>query len=136
MPTGRNLEVASMPLDAYHSDNSTQLDTNNLFGTMQVKASHEWFLNQGKRTFIIERSSFAGIGKFSSRWLGDNNSHKAFMGYSVLGIMMMNVFGIPFIGADVCGFIGDTNPELCARWTVVGAFYPFARNHNNWNQIP
>jgi len=97
-----------------------------------VKASHEWFAKNNKRTFIIERSSFAGMGKFSSRWLGDNFSNEVSMGYSVSGTMMMNIFGIPFTGSDICGFIGNTTAELCARWHTVGAFYPFSRNHNNW----
>lgn len=87
------------------------------------------------RTFIIERSSMAGIGKYGSRWLGDNFSEERFMGYSVSGVMLMNIFGITLAGADICGFIGDTNPNLCARWHTLGAFYPFSRNHNNWGQI-
>lgn len=53
------------------------------------------------------------------------------MGVSVTGIMQMNMFGIPVIGADVCGFNEDTTPELCARWTKLATFYPFARNHNS-----
>jgi alpha-glucosidase (family GH31 glycosyl hydrolase) len=86
-----------------------------------------------KRAMIIQRSAYAGLGKFASRWLGDNFATAAYMGYSVTGIMSHNIIGIPLAGADICGFIGDTTPELCARWHTLGAFYPFSRNHNSWD---
>ena len=75
------------------------------------------------------------MGKFGSRWLGDNFSQNEYMGYSVTGIMGHNIMGIPLAGSDICGFIGNTNAELCARWHMVGAFYPFSRNHNSWDTI-
>ena len=70
------------------------------------------------------------MGKWASRWLGDNFSEVKFMQLSVSGVMLMNMYGIPLVGADICGFLGNTNENLCAKWHFVGAFYPFSRNHN------
>jgi alpha-glucosidase (family GH31 glycosyl hydrolase) len=39
------------------------------------------------------------------------------MEISVLASMKMNMFGIPLVGADICGFGGDsTTAQLCTRW--------------------
>jgi alpha-glucosidase (family GH31 glycosyl hydrolase) len=110
VPTGRDLEVQSMSLDSYHNNGEISLDTHSLYGIQEVKVTHEWFRDtQKQRTFIIERSSFAGMGKYGSRWLGDNFSQDRYMQLSVSGVMLMSMFGIPLSGADICGFLDDTN---------------------------
>lgn len=144
-PTGRNLETKSLPLDAFHTTvkdefgadvDVTELDAHSLFATMQVQASHEWFTGQGKRAMITSRSSFSGMGKFGSRWLGDNNSSYNYMGHSVTGVMMNNIAGIPLVGADICGFLSNTDYQMCTQWYNIGAFYPFSRNHYTLGSTP
>ena len=63
------------------------MDAHSLFGTMETKATHEWFNNGKMRTFIIQRSAFAGLGKFGSHWLGDNQAYGLSMGLSVVETM-------------------------------------------------
>ena len=32
----------------------------------------------------------------------------------------MNLFGIPYNGADICGFFEDATEQLCTKWMVFG----------------
>lgn len=137
IPSGRDLESKAISLDAVHADGTLELDAHSLYGTMEVHNTHNWFKNtQKERTMIISRSSYAGMGKYGSRWLGDNFSSPEYMGYSVTGVMGNNIAGITLAGSDICGFIGNTNAQLCGAWYTLGAYYPFSRNHNAWNNEP
>lgn len=37
------------------------------------------------------------------------------MKQSLIGMIEFNWFGIPFIGADICGFDGRPDEEMCIR---------------------
>lgn len=135
VPGARDLNTKSISIDAMHVSNVTEFEAHSLYGFYMTKASNQFFQTLKKRPFIISRSTFSGVGKFGAKWLGDNFSTFEMMKRSVNGIYLFNMFGVPFVGADICGFIGNTNPGLCARWYALGIFYPFARNHNDQNSI-
>ncbi|XP_027628344.1 sucrase-isomaltase, intestinal [Tupaia chinensis] len=115
-----------------------QYDVHSLYGySMAIateKAVERVFPN--KRSFILTRSTFAGSGRHAAHWLGDNTASWEQMEWSITGMLEFGLFGIPLVGADICGFVADTTEELCRRWMQLGAFYPFSRNHNADGYVP
>lgn len=70
---------------------------------------------RGTRSFVLSRSSFPGHGNHASHWTGDNAATWEDLKMSIVTVNDFALFGISMVGADICGFIGDSNEELCAR---------------------
>ncbi|XP_069853479.1 probable maltase-glucoamylase 2 [Dipodomys merriami] len=106
-------------------------DVHSLYGWSQTRPTYEAVQEvTGQRGLVIARSTFPSSGRWAGHWLGDNTAAWDQLKKSIIGMMEFSLFGIPYTGADICGFFGDAEYEMCARWMQLGAFYPFSRNHN------
>ncbi|XP_071742785.1 LOW QUALITY PROTEIN: sucrase-isomaltase, intestinal [Lepeophtheirus salmonis] len=136
---GQSLSEKTICPDSVHNYKGFSLrhyDVHSLYGLFESKMTINAIREVTKtRGFVLTRSSFLSNGRYAAKWLGDNTSWWSHLRDSIIGIIQFNMFGIPHVGADICGFLENTTPELCIRWYQTGAFYPFARNHNSINTI-
>ncbi|XP_015587531.1 lysosomal alpha-glucosidase [Cephus cinctus] len=125
------LATKTVCMNAQHSL-STHYNLHNTYGTSQaITTNHVLKSLRNKRPFIISRSTWVGHGAYAGHWTGDIYSSWHDLRMSIPEILAFSFFQVPMVGADICGFDGNTTETLCNRWMQLGAFYPFSRNHNS-----
>jgi alpha-glucosidase len=134
-PFGDGGNKIPFPLDAPQGsaeEQTTHAEVHNLYGWMMARASHEALasLRPDERSFVLTRSGFAGIQRWSAVWTGDNQSLWDHLETSLPMLCNLGLSGVPFVGCDIGGFAGNATAELFARWMQVGMLYPFMRGHS------
>jgi len=133
-PFGEGGVKIPFPLNAPQGppeERATHAEVHNLYGSMMARASYEGLekLLPNERFFVLTRSGFAGMQRWSAGWTGDNQSSWEHLEMSLPMLCNLALSGVAFVGSDIGGFFEDATGELVARWTQIGAFYPFMRNH-------
>lgn len=132
-PGGKNFyDLAIIDPDALHYGNVDEWNVRPFNSLLQSRHSYNYLKKKFAFPFVLTRGNVMGSGQYSYHFIPDIHSYWEYLRVATAQISTYNIFGIPMIGPDVCGMVGEgqTNPEICARWYQIGAFYPFARNHH------
>ncbi len=134
-PFGDPGDKISFPLDAPQGptdERTSHKEVHNLYGLMMAQASYQaaQISRPTERSFILTRSGYAGIQRWSAVWTGDNQSQWEHLEMSLPMLCNLGLSGIAFVGSDIGGFAGNATAELFARWMQVGMLYPLMRGHS------
>ena len=118
----------------YDGRQTTHLEAHNVYGMQMARSSYEGALMQFKeRPFILTRSGFAGLQRYTAIWTGDNRAEDDHMLQGVRLINSLGLSGVSFTAMDIGGFTGNPSIPLYAKWMELGAFIPYYRNHTAYN---
>ncbi|MGM0379326.1 MAG: TIM-barrel domain-containing protein [Bacillota bacterium] len=131
-------ESKTVPIDTYHIDDNgkkrLQKEVHNIYGHLESKSTYNALKKHtDNRPFVLTRSAFSGTQKYAALWTGDNASIWEHLENAIPMMINLSLSGYNFIGADMGGFLEDTNGELLTRWVQFGIFTPLFRNHSALN---
>ncbi len=128
---------ATLPLDCVHQSTEhgaiSHAAFHNAYGHEMVRATRAALeaARPDERAFVLTRAAQAGTQRYAAVWNGDNTSMWPHVRQAITMNLNLGLAGFPITGIDIGGFWGDTTPELLVRFTQVGAFLPFCRNHSS-----
>lgn len=104
----------------------------NLYGYLMALATSDGLkkLLGNKRYLLLSRSSYIGAHRFTSIWMGDNQSWWEHIIVNIRMLQSLNMCGFFYTGADIGGFGCNSSAELVIRWSQLGIFSPLFRNHS------
>lgn len=113
---------------------ATSAEAKNIYGFQMARSSYEASLKNDntQRPFVLTRSGFAGVQRYSAMWSGDNMATDEGLLTSVLLNNQFGISGVPFVGYDIGGYIGDGSKNLYIRFIEAGIFSPYCRNHREF----
>ncbi len=134
-PFGDPGNKIAFPLDASQGpkeEGATHAEVHNLYGLTMAQAAYQGLekLRSTERSFVLTRSGYAGVQRWSAVWTGDNQSLWEHLEMSLPMLCNLGLSGVAFVGADIGGFAGNATAELFARWMQVGMLYPLMRGHS------
>ena len=94
---------------------------------------------RGSRCFVLSRSTFPGSGAHTGHWTGilvlkatimlycgssSGDNHATFddLYYSIPEMLSFQMYGIPLVGSDICGFNGEYILELSVMVLISVAY--------------
>jgi alpha-glucosidase len=137
-PAVMEVESKTFPNDVRHDYDGhpcSHRKAHNVYGMQMSRATYDGVKKfaENKRPFIITRSCYSGVQRYTSAWTGDNIATWEHLWLSNMQCQRLSISGLSFIGSDIGGFIDQPTPELFARWIQLAVFHPLCRTHSSGN---
>ena len=126
--------LLNLDWDGHHT---TYRQGKNVLGFQMARSTYEGAKKHmnGERPFVLTRSGYSGLQRYTSIWTGDNQATEDHMLLGVRLINSLGLSGVSFAGMDVGGFSGNPTQSLYTRWMQIGAFLPLYRAHTSFNMM-
>jgi alpha-glucosidase len=124
----------TLPLSTQHDldgRGGDHREAHNVYGLLMNRAAFEGLrkLRPETRPFILSRSGWVGMQRYSWSWSGDVETSWGILRQTVALVLGLGLSGMPYCGPDTGGFTASPSPELYLRWFQLSSFLPFFRTH-------